>query len=222
MVLGVDEAGRGAVLGPLVVAGVAVRSEHQTGLWGLGFRDSKVLSRDRRRALVRRLGSGGARAGVVVIPAAAVDGASLTDLELEATAALVQRLGPQAVVVDTPVGPGAIPWFRKLLATRVGLPAAAVSIVPKADRDHPAVAAASVLAKVVRDGYILVLRRQYGDFGWGYPGEEKVQAYLQAWVAAHGTCPPLCRTRWRTVQNLLNPSLLQGAAGCGSGGAGGE
>lgn len=221
-VLGVDEAGRGAVLGPLVVAGVALAVREQTKLWDLGFRDSKALSRDRRRALVRRLASSGARGRVVVLPAVAVDRASLTDLELEATAALIRRLGPEAVVVDTPVGPGAISWFRELLAARAGLPTAAISVAPKADRDHPAAAAASVLAKVVRDSYILLLRRQYGDFGWGYPSEERVQAYLQAWISAHGTCPPFCRTRWRPVRDLLNPPLLQSAAGCGSGEARGE
>ncbi len=217
-----DEAGRGAVLGPLVVAGVVVEEAHLPRLSDLGFRDSKTLSRDRRRALARALGSCGARGRVVVIPAAAVDAANLTDLELEATAALVRRLSPGTVVMDTPVGLPAIPRFRGLLAARAGLPPAAVSVVPKADRDHPAAAAASVLAKAVRDGYVLLLRKHYGDFGWGYPGEEKVKSYLQAWISAHGTPPPFGRARWRPVRDLLSGPLLESAAGCGSGGTRGE
>ncbi len=106
-------------------------------------------------------------------------------------------------MLDAPVAPAAIPGFVAALCRRSGLSPAAVAVFPKADRDHPAVAAASLLAKVVRDGYVLALRRRFGDFGWGYPGEPKVQEYLAAWVSEYRTFPPICRTRWRCAQDLL-------------------
>ncbi len=204
-VLGIDEAGRGAVLGPLVVAGICVAEEDLPGLWELGARDSKRVPRGKRCALVRAIARSGVRARAVVVPAAAVNQENLTSLERDAALRIASILSPDRIVMDTPVGPRAIPQFRDSLSVRSGLPPEGISVVPKADRDHPAVAAASLLAKVVRDGYVVALHRQFGDFGWGYPGEPKVQRYLASWLADAGTLPPICRTRWRCVQELLAP-----------------
>lgn len=218
-VLGIDEAGRGAVLGPLVVAGVCVAEEDLPGLWEVGARDSKRVPRGERCALVRAIARSGVRARAVVVPAAAVNQENLTSLERDAALRIASALSPDRIVMDTPVGPRAIPKFRDSLSARSGLPPEGISVVPKADRDHPAVAAASLLAKVVRDGYVVALRRQFGDFGWGYPGEAKVQRYLASWLADAGTLPPICRTRWRGVQVLLSPqstlhpSRIQGRMG---------
>ena len=206
-ILGIDEAGRGAVLGPLVVAGVCIAEDGLSRLWELGARDSKLVPRARRRAVVGALAGAGARGRVVVIPASAVNGDNLTSLELAAAASLVDRLTPERVVVDAPVAPLAVGRFISALAVRCAAPPPAIAAFPKADRDHPAVAAASLLAKVVRDAFVVALHRHYGDFGWGYPGEAKVQAFLAQWLAHHGRLPPICRTRWRSVQRLLFPEL---------------
>lgn len=213
-VLGVDEAGRGAVLGPLVVAGVRIEERDLLGLWELGARDSKLVPREGRRAVVRAIARSGARGRVVVLSASTVDRENLTSLERDAVLRIASALSPDRIVMDTPVGPRAIPQFRDSLSFRSGLPVEAISVVPRADRDHPAVAAASLLAKVVRDGYVLALRRRFGDFGWGYPSEPRVQAYLASWLREHGTLPPICRTRWRCVQDLLAPRLLEWRGSC--------
>ncbi|HEC63567.1 MAG TPA: hypothetical protein ENI38_04195, partial [Candidatus Acetothermia bacterium] len=65
------------------------------------------------------------------------------------------------------------------------------------------VGAASLAAKVVRDAYVTFLREKYGDFGWGYPGEKRVQEFLKEWLERHGEFPEICRTRWRAAQRLL-------------------
>lgn len=207
--LGVDEAGRGAVLGPLVVAGVLVTEEGLAALRELGARDSKAVSRSKRPGLVRAIARSGTRGRAIVIPADVVDQQNLTDLERDAILALVAALSPDQVVVDTPVGPRGIPDFQANLSFRSGLPREAWAVFPNADRDHPAVAAASLLAKVVRDGYVASLRRQYGDFGWGYPGEPRVRDYLATWLLEHGGFPAICRTRWKCVQDLLLPQLVK-------------
>jgi len=213
-VLGIDEAGRGAVLGPLVVAGVLVDEERLPQLWELGARDSKSVPRARRRAIVQTLIGSGARARTIVIPASAVDRENLTSLELGAAAWLIEALAPGQVVLDAPVAPLAIPRFVAALCRRAGLSPEVVAAFPKADRDHPAVAAASLLAKVVRDGYVVALRRQFGDFGWGYPGEPKVREYLAACISEHRTFPPICRTRWRCAQDLLFLPLPERGKSC--------
>lgn len=213
VVLGVDEAGRGAALGPLVVAGVAVDEGDLGALWDLGVRDSKLVPRERRPELVRAVACAGARGRAVVVPAGRIDEESLTELELQAAALLIRALAPDRVVVDAPVAPRAIGRFRDALAALSRLDPERIAAFPHADRTDPAAAAASLLAKVVRDGYVLHLRRTYGDFGWGYPGEPKVRAFLEGWMARHGSLPPICRRRWRSVQALLAPSLLERVAG---------
>lgn len=221
-VLGIDEAGRGAVLGPLVVAGVVVGEDRLCELSALGARDSKAVPRARRGEIVRALARSGARGKAIVIPAPVVDDANLTALELGAAACLIRDLHPSRVVLDAPVAPLALPRFLLSLSLRSAFPPAELAAFPKADRDHPAVAAASLLAKVVRDGYVVALRRHFGDFGWGYPGEPKVQAYLEAWLAERGTLPPICRTRWRSVQALVAPELWERRGSCAAALAKGE
>jgi ribonuclease HII len=203
--LGIDEAGRGAVLGPLVVAGVM--TERAESLWTLGARDSKLLAREQRPAILKQLWRAGVRGQVVVIRPEVIDQGSLTVLEARAMCRLIQRLGPERVIFDPPVGPRALPHFRQSLARLCRFPSESLSAFPNADRENPVVAAASLLAKVVRDAHIQALRRQYGDFGWGYPSEPKVRAFLVDWSARFGVLPPICRRRWRTAEKLLSFQL---------------
>ncbi len=201
-----DEAGRGAVLGPLVVAGVAIEEGKEKLLWDLGARDSKSLARQKRKKILRALWQAGLRGRVVVIPPAEIDQENLTMLELRAMAALIRWGRPEKVVLDPPVGPRAIPRFLRALSQKSGFPQGALWAFPQADKKSAVVAAASVLAKVVRDGYMHALRRRFGDVGWGYPGEEKVQRFIQRWFWEHQELPPICRKRWRSVQGF---SLLK-------------
>ncbi|MGB9862132.1 MAG: ribonuclease HII, partial [Candidatus Bipolaricaulaceae bacterium] len=207
IVLGLDEAGRGAVLGPLIVAAVAIPAEKEGLLQEVGARDSKTISRRNRRRILRALWAEGARGRVAVIPPERIDEESLTVLELRAMAWLIRRSQPGRVVLDPPVGPRAIPQFLSALSAEAGFPRERLEAFPQADKKSPVVSAASILAKVVRDGYIQVLRRSFGDIGWGYPGEEKVQKFLRHWVEEHQDLPPICRRRWRSVQSFCFPKL---------------
>ncbi len=213
-ILGIDEAGRGALLGPLVVAGVLVEEEALSRLRSLGVADSKTVPRKRRKKLLVELlplASGGR---VRVIPPEDIDTRNLTELELSAAAELIGILTPGHVVLDAPVSPRAIPSFRKRLAARLhsmGEKVPPLSIAPKADRDSPVVGLASILAKVTRDAYVVWLRKRFGDFGWGYPGERAVRKFLRDWWEAHGDLPPICRRRWATVNKVLDPTLHIGS-----------
>lgn len=210
LILGIDEAGRGAVLGPLIVAGVAAEARKAEALWQIGARDSKALSRPRRKTLLRELWQEGLRGRVLVIPPVAIDHKNLTCLEFQAMVELVQKLRPARVVLDPPVGPQAIPRFLCQFCQAVQMQAASVQAFPKADAKNPVVATASILAKVVRDGYVGVLHKKFGDFGWGYPGEWRVQEFLRHWVEEHGELPSICRKRWRSVQSLQVLKLQDG------------
>lgn len=209
-ILGIDEAGRGALLGPLVVAGVAIERGEEGRLWEMGARDSKTLPRAQRKKVLRTLWQGGLRGWAVVVPPLRIDQENLTRLEYAAMVELLRKTGAEEVVVDPPVGPLALARFLRDLSGEAGLPRERVHGFPHADAQHPVVAAASLLAKVVRDGYVVALRREYGDFGWGYPGERKVQEFLRGWLEKHGELPPVCRKRWRSVQTLFALKLQEG------------
>lgn len=205
-VLGIDEAGRGAVLGPLVVAGVLAPGDRRPALRAHGARDSKTVPRHRRRSVLRTLLQETEACWAVVIPPEEIDAGNLTTLEEEAITALITRLAPNEAILDAPVGPSALPRFlRRLRTTLDGR--TELTAYPKADRSDPIVGAASLLAKVVRDGYIDALRPRYGDIGWGYPGEMRVRRFLEGWVATHGALPPICRTRWASNRTLAFPPL---------------
>lgn len=122
-------------------------------------------------------------------------------------AKIIRRFRPQKVVVDPPVGPRALASFRASLATAADLSEPKIHAFPKADQRQPVVAAASILAKVVRDRAVEILRGRFGDFGWGYPSEAKVQSFLCQWLSEHQELPEICRKRWRSVQVFTHPKL---------------
>lgn len=210
-VLGIDEAGRGALLGPLVVAGVLVEGRNLRRLRAKGATDSKAVPRDKRKALLAELLPLAAGARTRVVTPREIDRESLTQLELSAAITLIRGLCPDLVVLDAPVHPRAIPNFRAKLieALRRSFPGSPprVVIAPKADRDHPVVGTASILAKVTRDAYVEWLRRRFGDFGWGYPGEPAAREFLRAWWERHRALPPICRRKWSTVREVLGLRL---------------
>jgi len=203
-ILGLDEAGRGPVIGPLVVGGALIEADRVDALVALGVTDSKVLSRARREALHAEIATICTTRTLALEPAQLEE--NLTQVELGALAALIDALAPDLVQLDAPVPPAAIPHFVARLQSML---AREVEVVAenKAEVKYPAVAAASVVAKVARDRAMLALHARYGDLGWGYPAEPKTQAFL-ARCAAAGAFPDCVRARWATVQRLKQRGLF--------------
>jgi ribonuclease HII len=196
---GVDEAGKGAVLGPLVVAGVACRRKRD--LSDLGVKDSKALSPARREVL-----AGEIRASfpveVLQISPGEIDarGMTMNALMARSHARVISALHPAIAVVDA----------CDVVASRYG---AMVSghldnpcrIVSRhhADRHHPAVSAASIVAKVERDHAIGVLKVEYGEIGSGYPSDPGTIRFLEGYIRQHGHPPPMARRSWETIRTLV-------------------
>lgn len=202
---GIDEAGRGPVFGPLVVAGVAVPELHP--LRELGVRDSKRLAprqRERLARLIRDLP--GAVVVVEAVEASRIDALratqSLNGIETTLFARVAERLESREVVVDAADVDAA--RFGRHVAAAMAAPCRIVSEHGADDR-HPAVAAASIVAKVERDGAVADLarrleRRLAMPLGSGYPGDARTQAFLSAYVQAHGELPDGCRRSWQTAK----------------------
>ena len=204
-VLGIDEAGRGCVLGALYVGAFLTDDVHDDRLLEAGAADSKALTpakRLRARALLAELG----KTQVLAIPASAIDQGNLNTLEEDAIVALVKRWKPDRVVIDALGHPRTLPKVLARLQSRAR--ATEWLMEPKADALYPVVGAASIFAKTDRDGALMRLAEAHGDLGSGYPSDPTTKAWLAAHHATGKPWPDFVRTKWATIQNLEHPELF--------------
>lgn len=203
MLVGIDEAGRGPVIGPLVVCGVAVSDDTLDELESLNLRDSKKYTRKKREELEEIILSL-TECTIAEISASEIDfkrrQKTLNDIEVELFAEVLLKF-PQAtqIIVDAcDVNP--VRFGEKICACS-GVP----SLVSehKADDTYPIVSAASIIAKVQRDRRIDELREVYGDFGSGYCADEKTLLFLREYIKEKGGLPPIARASWDTAKRLL-------------------
>lgn len=206
--MGLDEAGRGSLVGPLVVGAFALRSYSEAegaSLRELGVRDSKVLTPVSRRRLYRRLRERGTLATAFAPPSRIdryVSRNALNTLEVELMASLVVRLGARVVHVDA-CDPDALRFAHTLAdcAEQQG-PPVTVFAQHKADRDIPLVGAASIVAKVARDRAIEGLGRRAGlEIGSGYPSDPRTRDLVRR-LLEEGRTPPWVRRSWKTFDTL--------------------
>jgi ribonuclease HII len=202
-VLGIDEAGRGSVLGPLVVGGFVCPEDRIDSLRGNGVRDSKLLTAGRREEVYARLGGLGELGSVALVPRTIdryVSHGGLNELELETFAKLIRRFRPEVAFVDA-CDPDAERFGHRLEA-RAGGGTTVVSR-HKADRDNPIVGAASIVAKVRRDAALERLRKVAGEpIGCGYAHDPETQACVLRHARDGGSVPAWMRRSWETVQRV--------------------
>ena len=204
-ICGIDEAGRGPVIGPLVICGYLIEAKQEKDLERLGVKDSKMLTREQREALFPQLVKLGTHKLMVVEPAeidAAVqsqDGMNLNWLEAAKAADIINALQPDIVYLDCP-SPN-IPAFTEYVQKLCTDPAVEIVAEHKADVHYPSVSAASILAKVTRDRLIDELKRRYdADFGSGYPSDPATKEFLEErWDDPKY---PFFRKSWASYTNI--------------------
>lgn len=196
---GVDEAGKGAVLGPLVVAGVACRNKDD--LADLGVKDSKALSPTRREALAEAI-RGSFPIEVLHLSPAEIDGRnmSMNALMARSHARVINLLHPSIAVVDA--CDVVASRYGAMVSGHLECPCQVISC-HHADRDHPAVSAASIIAKVERDRAISFLKEEYGTIGSGYPSDPDTVRFLDQYMRKHRIPPPIARRSWETIRTLV-------------------
>lgn len=207
MMCGVDEAGRGPVLGPLVVAAVMVDDERP--LKAMGVADSKLLTPRRREELDRQIRNI-ATVETVTISAADIDeflkGSTLNLLEVKHFAALIDRLRPHSVYIDAAdvVEERFGRRIQELLTCRPEM-----VCKHRADATYPVVSAASVIAKVARDRAMDELEVSIGrPIGSGYAHDEVTLKFIREWLRDTGSLPPQVRTSWRTTKAIVSMSKV--------------
>ncbi|MBU0456831.1 MAG: ribonuclease HII [Nanoarchaeota archaeon] len=207
IIVGIDEAGRGPVLGPLVMVALAVKEEDKKKLEWLGVKDSKLLTSQVREELFDRIREIVHDFRIEVIEPDAIDltlkevESNLNWLEAETSARLVSELNPDIIIVDCPSVN--IEAYKNYFSSRLssGVKEKAKLVVEhKADMNHIVVAAASVVAKVIRDRQIERLKLDIGiDFGSGYMSDPKTKDFLENY---HDKYPHLFRRRWQSFKNV--------------------
>ncbi|ACP49688.1 ribonuclease HII [Sulfolobus islandicus Y.N.15.51] len=197
MRIGIDEAGRGALIGPMIVAGVAISDSKLKFLKGIGVKDSKQLTRERREKLFDIIAITVDAFTVVKVFPYEIDNYNLNDLTYDAVSKIILSLSvfnPEIVTVDK-VGEEkpVIELIRKL-----GYKS---NVVHKADVLFVEASAASIIAKVIRDNYIDELKKVYGDFGSGYPADPRTIKWLKSFYEKNPNPPPIVRRSWKILRS---------------------
>jgi ribonuclease HII len=202
-ILGIDEAGRGAVLGPLVVAGFLNTEQSLTLFSGLRLKSSKLLTPNQRTRLAEELLGLALECEIVKITPAEINKASLNFLTAQKSAYLINLLKPNKALLDAPArGKGVLYYQQKV--KKMACSRTKVLAFNKADETEPLVAAASIIAKITRDAEIKALHKEFGDFGSGYPSDPKTKKFLQDCYVKYKNFPPdLVRLKWQTIKNII-------------------
>jgi ribonuclease HII len=208
LIVGVDEAGRGPVLGPLVMAALSIEEKDIKKLEWLGVKDSKLLSSSAREEMFERLREIVADFRVEMVEPDAIDlslsetNSNLNWLEADTSARMVSELNADKIILDCPsINLQAYEaYFKDKLSPHLKKNAELI-VEHKADMNYLIVAAASIVAKVIRDRHINHLKTETGiDFGSGYMSDPKTQKFLENY---HDTHPHLFRKKWQSYKNAL-------------------
>ena len=203
---GLDEAGRGPVIGPLVICGITIEEERVKELEAIGVKDSKKLTAKKREALFPKIKEIVKDYHLIIVNPPEVDNAltspelNLNWLEAIKSAMILNKLIPNKAIVDCPSPniPAYTAYIQKFLKQEVEL-----QLEHDAER-YAVVAAASILAKVTRDNLIEELKKKYGNFGSGYPSDPKTKAFLKENWKKH---PEIFRKTWKSYKNVAQITL---------------
>ena len=201
-ILGIDEAGRGSVLGPMVIAGVIVPEKMDKVLERMGVKDSKRLTPNRRTILSRKLKKM-FEYEIVVISAREIDklrasGVNLNEIEKNAMESIILKLKPEKAIVDA-VDVKA-QRFQDNLCKDTGFDVIAEH---KADDKYIEVGAASIIAKAERDAQIQEINKEFiksGGIGSGYPSDPTTKKFLTNYT--YDEMPDFVRKSWATVAKM--------------------
>ena len=194
LVCGIDEAGRGPVIGPMVMAGVMVEESEFGILKGMGVKDSKLLTPKQREELMPSIIRMAKGHKIIIVSAHEVDEALISEtsnlnwLEAQVTASILNALKPDKAIVDCPSTNVAA--YTRYLLNLLANKEMRMVVEHKADVNWVVVGAASIIAKVTRDAEIEKLKKKYGDFGSGYISDPKTKDFLKK---NYSKCPEIFR-----------------------------
>ncbi len=216
LIAGVDEAGRGCVIGALVLCAFAVEEDRHHELHAAGARDSKVMTQEARNKAKPLLEAKGTALcemiSAVEITELMTKRVSLNEIEAISIGDVLNRLekkaGPLSTVyIDSP-DPVASTFERRIRKYYKGK--AKLVCDHHAESKYPVVAAASVVAKVTRDAELEKVKKEVGeDFGSGYTHDPATIDFLKRNHNAEKVQRHL-RHKWKTIKNLKTTQVRLG------------
>ena len=205
MIAGIDEAGKGPVLGPMCVAGVMMDEKKLDALSKIGVKDSKQLTAKKREALaveIKKLADG---YFILEVTPAQIDELrkimTMNEIMVVCYAKVLEELKPDRAFVDAAdvIAARFGENIRKKYSREIG-----ITSEHEADKKFPIVSAASILAKVQRDALVKALEKKAGvEIGSGYPADPKTVRFLEDWVKKYGTLPEFARSSWETSKKIV-------------------
>lgn len=208
LTLGIDDAGKGPLIGPMILAGCLIDDKLGASLKKLGVKDSKQLTSKRREFLAEKIKEKAETFEIVVIPPSVIDGegneenrTKLNEIEAEACAEIINRINKGfskiKVIIDCP-SPNLTRWTDFLKTKVQNLSNLEISCEHKADKNHISVSAASILAKSTRENEMKKLKEKYGDgIGSGYCSDPLTKKFLQEKLRKYQN-DGIFRKSWKT------------------------
>lgn len=209
-ICGIDEAGRGPVVGPMVIAAAVFDRDGREKLKKIGVKDSKKLSKEKREELEKKIKEIAIEFNLVKIPPWSIDKLrekfSLNLVEAVHIADLILSLKskPDKVILDSP--DSIEEKFREKVKSYITSHSFEIDKIPeiisenKADARYIEVSAASILAKVERDREIENLKKEFHiECGSGYPSDQKTKKFLER-LFSERELPSYLRKSWRTIK----------------------
>ncbi len=212
LIIGIDDAGRGPVIGPMVLAGVLLNSDLEKEFKKLGVRDSKMLSSKKRELLAEIIREKSISSYITLTFPSEIDkrtemGTNLNKIEAVKAAEIIDNLNSFIknkkqkikVVLDCP-SPNIQRWQNYLIKHINSIDNLEVSCEHKADKNHVSVSAASIIAKSKREQEVEKIKKKIGkDFGSGYPSDPITKEFLEKYFKEHKK-DGIFRETWGTVK----------------------
>ena len=205
MIIGIDEAGRGPVAGPLVLAAVGVTEEQLKQIEKLPLKDSKLLTVKQREELLKEIQNITDKFYYSIVPAVEIDNKrkvmSLNELEALKTAELIEKFDEiSKVIIDLP-DPRADQYKRRI-SKYTKIDDYNIIAEHKADMNYKICSAASILAKEKRDELIKEIEKKHNiTLGTGYPHDERTIKTLEDY-AEKKERPTFVRYSWETARRI--------------------
>ncbi|MFT4343542.1 MAG: ribonuclease HII [Candidatus Woesearchaeota archaeon] len=216
-IAGIDEAGRGPVVGPLVLAGVMVQEKDIPLLERMGVKDSKVLTPARRETLYDAIVSAKfLKHHIISLSPKEIDEAlaspnlNLNTLEGLHSAMIINKLQPSTVILDLPSNNAEA--YNAFVRMNLIKQCEIIS-EHKADAKYAVVSAASILAKVTRDRAITAIKEKINiNLGSGYPSDPVTVAFLKKYYN-HAQYNVYFRKSWQSYKKLVTKSAQKSLRG---------
>ncbi len=205
IIAGIDEAGRGPLIGDMFMAIIVMERDRLVLLKELGVKDSKKLSKNRREILFPQIVLNSLIVSVARATPNQIDRENLNTLELNMACKLIKTVSKlhtiNAIYIDAFSEPETL---KIALNKNCGIPKDALIIKYNADSEFLIVSAASIIAKTLRDTHIALLKKFYGEFGSGYPSDHRTILWIKHYLKEYNEIPPIVRRSWRTINKILS------------------